>query len=1144
MKKALLLASLLFLTAPLSARITSILTFPSGSDTAVQFNDGGFFGSSTTFTYTKADDLLSLSSMTITYLEVSSTQINGVYYEWPVDNGTNGQILTSDGAGTLSWGTVAGAGASGNDTEVQFNNAGAFAGDSGLTYNLTTNTLSVSSGSFQSIDITNGNIEISTDVFGPMIFVSTVPSGDQFNIRVSSSNKADSGALQATIFMSAGSEPQISFFAGDGSAPLQVTTESVKVQAGRHLRLMEDSGFNYVGFESSAALSGNQVWVLPGADGSSGHVIQTDGSGVLSFVAQSSAGGGVPTLEVMVNDVQISSPTASIQFSAAFTGSSPASSTSTIGVDPSSVTTFGMNVIKLQNTIQSGATFYASSGTAVQFNAGTATVADRLFIGGGKDSNIWHDQISMTFDVALGIFQFTADPDTDIRLLFTATSNDGSIDWKEDENYFQFENGIVVKGSVTVNNQDLVKFNDADDSNFVALRSSAALAGNQIWILPPADGSANSLLKTDGSGNLSFADATGTGDLGYWNRTGTVLSPVNAGDEISTTGQVTTGVLIPSGDDSILFGGPADRWLEGHITTIETDSIRDTGPASAISISNRQLLADDGSTVNLTWATAGNLLTTADIISDVDSLTSMQFGDDQDVDLGWDNTNARLTYQMANSAHVMYRTGTNVTPPSIFQATGLLLVGDSNSQMSIVAAAASNSRIFFGDVNDEDVFQLDFDHNDNSFKLWYLSNTRLNVDTSGNFDFQAGQITTTGDVNLDNDFSIISDGTAGLEVVIGIDNAGTPGTDNIFIGGIDPGGGDAFYNVAGVFLFGETVNLGDSASGDSQINANGGIKINADSSPLSGAWGLDIDIDVTTGLRILSSEASASGTGAGISFGSSDGAAIGDGHRLGFLVFLGSYDAGLTRNSAVVQASATELWDVNSSGSEIGIGVTPNGTNSRRLIWEFKEDGDLLGLTTNRLNFRDDAIGLYSQADTFLDLFADGAVRIGNSSAGAPTNYVEISGTGLMEYVGDAGLPHISIFQHDTGTTVTLPSASVDVVVDGFGLTLSERITFVATSTMTITIDGRYLINWSASFNMATGTNQQIEATVGENGTPNVRCSAHRTVATATDTGNMGGSCILDLSANDDITLMIRNESAGNNVVIEHANFTILMVGG
>ena len=55
-----------------------------------------------------------------------------------------------------------------------------------------------------------------------------------------------------------------------------------------------------------------------------------------------------------------------------------------------------------------------------------------------------------------------------------------------------------------------------------------------------------------------------------------------------------------------------------------------------------------------------------------------------------------------------------------------------------------------------------------------------------------------------------------------------------------------------------------------------------------------------------------------------------------------------------------------------------------------------------KAQFYDSAIGIYSQADTFLDLFADGAVRIGDSSGGAPTNYSYFAPDGHLNMVGTA----------------------------------------------------------------------------------------------------------------------------------------------
>ena len=60
------------------------------------------------------------------------------------------------------------------------------------------------------------------------------------------------------------------------------------------IRLYCESGdAHYVGLKSPAhaSLSGSQTWTLPTADGTTGQVIQTNGSGVLSFVDQSGGGG-------------------------------------------------------------------------------------------------------------------------------------------------------------------------------------------------------------------------------------------------------------------------------------------------------------------------------------------------------------------------------------------------------------------------------------------------------------------------------------------------------------------------------------------------------------------------------------------------------------------------------------------------------------------------------------------------------------------------------------------------------------------------------------------------------------------------------------------------------------------------------------
>ena len=99
-----------------------------GTNTQLQFNSGGTFGGIPNVTWN--GNILSLGS-------VSNISIGG---------GTNGYVLQTDGAGNLSWTAQTGNGGGnatpgGANTQVQYNNAGNFAGSSGFTFDSTTNLL-------------------------------------------------------------------------------------------------------------------------------------------------------------------------------------------------------------------------------------------------------------------------------------------------------------------------------------------------------------------------------------------------------------------------------------------------------------------------------------------------------------------------------------------------------------------------------------------------------------------------------------------------------------------------------------------------------------------------------------------------------------------------------------------------------------------------------------------------------------------------------------------------------------------------------------------------------------------------------------------------------------------------------------------
>jgi hypothetical protein len=71
-------------------------------------------------------------------LKAPSTVVADVTYTLPGTDGTNGQLLRTDGSGTLSW-TAAGSGSPGGlNNQVQFNDNGAFGGAATFTFNKST----------------------------------------------------------------------------------------------------------------------------------------------------------------------------------------------------------------------------------------------------------------------------------------------------------------------------------------------------------------------------------------------------------------------------------------------------------------------------------------------------------------------------------------------------------------------------------------------------------------------------------------------------------------------------------------------------------------------------------------------------------------------------------------------------------------------------------------------------------------------------------------------------------------------------------------------------------------------------------------------------------------------------------------------
>jgi hypothetical protein len=91
------------------------------------------------------------------------------------------------------------------------------------------------------------------------------------------------------LFLKTDGAGNLSFDSLSFATPLAVIGNAT---AGSEIRLPEDTdnGSNYVAIKAPDTLASNLTLTLPSADGTSGQVLQTNGSGVLSFA---SGGGGI-----------------------------------------------------------------------------------------------------------------------------------------------------------------------------------------------------------------------------------------------------------------------------------------------------------------------------------------------------------------------------------------------------------------------------------------------------------------------------------------------------------------------------------------------------------------------------------------------------------------------------------------------------------------------------------------------------------------------------------------------------------------------------------------------------------------------------------------------------------------------------------
>ena len=284
---------------------------PAGQNSQVQYNNAGKFGGSSAFTFDST-----LNTVTAFNINASNRANLGSVGNVVITGGTNGYVLQTDGAGVLSWTAQTGGGGGGNgtpggaNTQVQFNNAGAFAGDAGFTYDVDIDLLEATHIGGEGRNISNvtyanitgiGNISV-VDLTGAS---DTVLYGNGVFADISAGASANFANFAGNITLAA--QPNITSVGT--LTTLQVGAGGLSVTGNigaSNIAVTETSTFTgpvlitslgNLTMSGNANLQNSPNVQLPIANlhidgGLNGYVLATDGSGTLAWTVQSGGGGG------------------------------------------------------------------------------------------------------------------------------------------------------------------------------------------------------------------------------------------------------------------------------------------------------------------------------------------------------------------------------------------------------------------------------------------------------------------------------------------------------------------------------------------------------------------------------------------------------------------------------------------------------------------------------------------------------------------------------------------------------------------------------------------------------------------------------------------------------------------------------------
>ena len=264
---------------------------PAGLNTQVQFNKNNVFGASAGFTYDDSTQTAAVTNFAstgnINFTTTSNVSLGGVA-NLHIDGGLPDYVLTTDGAGNLTWAVAGGdTPAAGSNTQIQYNNNNAFGSEASFTYNDFTHTASVTN------FVTTGNVNFNSTANVGLGSVSNVHIGGGSPDYVLSTDGTGnlSWAISGGATPPAGLNTQIQYnnnnaFGSEASFTYNQTTHTASVT-----NFVTTGNVNFNSASNVSIGSVSNIHIPGGIDG---YYLQTDGSGNLSWAAGGGGGGGSP----------------------------------------------------------------------------------------------------------------------------------------------------------------------------------------------------------------------------------------------------------------------------------------------------------------------------------------------------------------------------------------------------------------------------------------------------------------------------------------------------------------------------------------------------------------------------------------------------------------------------------------------------------------------------------------------------------------------------------------------------------------------------------------------------------------------------------------------------------------------------------